>query len=64
MNGRIFRFDVILALASVGAVSIWGDPVTRLGEVSGLLALWTSYFVATLLAERYWARKLQPVRVR
>jgi hypothetical protein len=45
MNGTWLRFDVFMALSTVGAVSAWGDPSVRLVDVTCLLIFWVIYFV-------------------
>jgi hypothetical protein len=54
------RWDVFLAVATVGAVSAWGDSPTRLVDVSCILSLWLAYFGASAARLFSHKRKLQP----
>jgi hypothetical protein len=60
MNGYLRRFDVLLALVTVGAVALWGAPSTRLFDVSCLLLFWTLYFSSAAGMWLYSRRRLQP----
>ena len=64
MNGRLKRFDVFLALVTVGGVAGWGDPSTRLADVSFLLTFWAVYFTAAMGLWLFNGRRLQPAPVK
>jgi len=56
MNGHLRRVDVLLALVTVGLVSVWGDPPNRFFNVSCLLVFWSLYFSGAV-GLRFLARK-------
>jgi hypothetical protein len=60
MNGYLRRFDVFLALVTVGAVALWGEPSRRFFDVSCLLLFWTLYFGSAVGMWFYSRRRLQP----
>ena len=43
MDRRLKRFDLFFAVATAGAVSVFGDDSTRGGDVFCLLSLWVPY---------------------
>jgi hypothetical protein len=60
MDQLIKRFDVFLAVITVGTVSVFGDPSMRWVDVTGLLALWTAYFGASAGMRFFCGRTLRP----
>jgi hypothetical protein len=60
MNAHLRRIDVFLALVTVGAVALWGDPSRRFFDVSCLLLFWTLYFGSAAGMWFYSRRRLQP----
>jgi hypothetical protein len=60
MNAHLRRIDVFLALVTVGAVALWGDPSKRFFDVSWLLLFWTLYFTGAIGMWYYSRKRLQP----
>ena len=60
MDQLLKRFDVFLAVITVGAVSVFGDASVRWVDVSGLLALWAAYFSASAGMRFFRERTLRP----
>ena len=60
MDQLLKRFDVVFAVITVGAVSVFGDPSMVSVDLSGLLALWTAYFVASAGMKFFCDRTLRP----
>ena len=64
MIARLKRFDVFLALATIGGVSFWGDPSTRVADVAALLVIWAVYFTSAIGLWLFTHSRLQPVPVK
>jgi len=60
MDQLLKRFDVFMAVITVGAVSVFGEPSMRQVDVSGLLALWAVYFIASAGMRFFCERTLRP----
>jgi hypothetical protein len=60
MKDRWQRFDVLLALVTVGLLSGAGDPATRLVDVSSLLVFWAVYFSGAAGMRMFYNRQLRP----
>ena len=54
------RFDVFLAVITVGAVSVFGDPSRVSVDLTGLLALWTAYFGGSAGMKFFCDRTMRP----
>jgi len=64
MIARLKRFDVFLALVTIGGVSCWGDPSTRFSDVASLLAFWAVYFTAAIGLWLFTHSRMQPAPVK
>jgi hypothetical protein len=60
MDQLLKRFDVFLAVITVGVVSVFGDASMWWVDVSGLLALWAAYFSASAGMWFFCERTPQP----
>jgi hypothetical protein len=60
MDQLLKRFDVSLAVITVGAVSVFGDPSIVWVDISGLLALWAAYFSASAGMRFFCGPTLRP----
>ena len=60
MIARLKRFDVFMALATIGGVSLWGDPATRFSDVASLLVFWAVYFTAAVGLWLFTPSRMQP----
>jgi len=64
MNGRVKRFDVFLAIATIGGVACCGDLSTRLADVACLLTFWAVYFTVAIGLWLFTGRRMQPAPVK
>jgi hypothetical protein len=64
MNGRLKRFDVFLAIVTIGGVACWGDSSTRFADVACLLTFWAIYFTTAIGLWLFGAKRMQPAPVK
>jgi hypothetical protein len=58
------RFEVFLALVTIGANLFWGEPSLRFEIVAYLLLFWAVYFVGIFGMKAFYERHLRPVPVK
>jgi len=60
MIGRPSRIEALLALATGGALSVFGSPSTRWSDIFGLLSIWVAYFSGGAALRFLCERTLRP----
>jgi hypothetical protein len=64
MIERLKRFDVFLALLTIGGVSFWGDSSTRFADVACLAMFWAVYFTVAIGLWLFTDRLMRPAPVK
>jgi hypothetical protein len=58
------RFDVFLAIVTIGGVAGWGDPSTRLTDVACLLIFWAVFSTAAIGLWLFTSGRMRPALVK